>query len=56
MPLAFLSIILYGYNKKIDIYEAFTEGAKEVSLGKRILRTETASISMLSMIMYKYDL
>ena len=29
MPLAFLSIILYGYNKKIDIYEAFTEGAKE---------------------------
>lgn len=29
MPLAFLSIILYGYEKKIDIYEAFIEGAHE---------------------------
>lgn len=31
-------------------------GAKCVSLGKRILRTETAPIAMLSMIMYEYEL
>lgn len=29
MPLAFVGIILYGYSKKIDIYETFIEGAKE---------------------------
>ncbi len=31
-------------------------GAKVVSLGKRILRTETAPVTMLSMIMYEYEL
>lgn len=31
-------------------------GAKVVSLGNRILRTETAPIAMLSMIMYEYEL
>lgn len=30
--------------------------AKCISLGKRILRTETASIALLSMIMYEYEL
>lgn len=29
MPFALLSIILYGYKKKIDIYETFIEGALE---------------------------
>ena len=29
MPFAFLSIVLYGYKKKIDIYETFIEGALE---------------------------
>ena len=31
-------------------------GIKSVSLGKRILRTETAPITMLSMINYEYEL
>ena len=30
-------------------------GAKTASLGKRILRTETASIAMLSMLIYEYE-
>ncbi len=29
MPLMFLSIILYGYLSKVDLYETFKEGAKE---------------------------
>ncbi len=41
---------------KEEVENLVSNGAKEVSLGKRILRTETASISMLSMIMYQYDL
>lgn len=32
------------------------EGAKVVSLGSRILRTETAPIAALSMILYEYEL
>lgn len=39
-----------------EVEALVANNAKEVSLGKRILRTETASISMLSMIMYQYDL
>ena len=31
-------------------------GAKVVSLGSRILRTETAPIAALSMILYEYEL
>ena len=31
-------------------------GAKKASLGNRILRTETAPIAVLSMIVYEYDL
>jgi len=29
IPLTFVLIILYGYSKKIDIYESFIEGAKD---------------------------
>ena len=45
-----------GGISKEEVESLVSNGAKEVSLGKRILRTETASISMLSMIMYQYDL
>ena len=45
-----------GGISKEEVESLVNDGAKEVSLGKRILRTETASISMLSMIMYQYDL
>ena len=45
-----------GGISKEEVENLVSNGAKEVSLGKRILRTETASISMLSMIMYQYDL
>lgn len=40
--------------KEIELLEK--NGAISVSLGKRILRTETAPIAMISMIMYQYDL
>ncbi len=39
-----------------EVEELIKCGAKAVSLGKRILRTETAPIAMLSMIIYEYDL
>ena len=39
-----------------EVEELIKCGAKAVSLGKRILRTETAPIAMISMIMYEYDL
>lgn len=40
-----------------DEVKQFTKvGAKEVSLGKQILRTETAPIAMISMIMYEYEM
>ncbi len=29
MPMMFLSIVLYGYLSKVDLYETFKEGAKE---------------------------
>ena len=45
-----------GGISKEEVDNLVSNGANEVSLGKRILRTETASISMLSMIMYQYDL
>lgn len=38
-----------------EISKLKENGAKVVSLGKRILRTETASLAVLSMIMYEYD-
>lgn len=40
--------------KEVD--KLINSGAKVATLGKRILRTETAPITMLSMIMYEYDL
>ena len=39
-----------------EVEELIKCGAKAVSLGKRILRTETAPIAMISMIIYEYDL
>ena len=39
-----------------EISELISNGASIVSLGNRILRTETAPIAILSMIMYEYDL
>lgn len=43
-----------GINDK-EIKMLKENGAKIVSLGKRILRTETAPIAVLSIIMYEYD-
>ena len=39
-----------------EVDKLINSGAKVATLGKRILRTETAPITMLSMIMYEYDL
>ncbi len=44
-----------GFDKQ-EAKELEEAGAKEVSLGKTILRTETASISMISMILYEFEL
>ena len=41
---------------KFEVEELIKCGAVTASLGKRILRTETASIAMLSMISYEYEL
>ena len=43
-----------GISKK-EIEKLQEKGAKIVTLGKRILRTETASVAVLSIIMYEYD-
>ena len=44
-----------GLSKK-EVDELVQCGAKSVSLGKRILRTETASTTILSIIMYEFEL
>lgn len=45
-----------GGISKEEVAELTKAGAKKVSLGNRILRTETAPIVALSMIAYEYDL
>lgn len=44
-----------GGISKEEVEKLKEKGAKIVSLGKRILRTETASLAALSIIMYEYD-
>lgn len=44
-----------GFDKK-EIDFAVSHGAAPVSLGKRILRTETAGIAVLSMLLYRLEL
>lgn len=39
-----------------EVLNLINNGAKVASLGKRILRTETAPMAILSMIIYEYDL
>jgi len=41
-------------NKELEAF--VSNGAKCVSLGKRILRTETAPITLLSMLVYEFEL
>jgi len=43
-----------GFSQK-EVEQAKTAGFTSVSLGKRILRTETAGITILSMINYEYE-
>lgn len=38
-----------------EVDKLIENGAKSASIGKRILRTETASLAMLSMIMYEFE-
>ena len=44
---------IVGKAEFADMELAVREGAKAVTLGKRILRTETAGLTMLSILMYK---
>ncbi len=39
-----------------EVATLVSNGAKSVSLGKRILRTETAAIAVLAMLIYEFDL
>lgn len=39
-----------------EIEKFISNGAKVITLGNRILRTETASLAILSNIVYEYDL
>lgn len=50
--------VIIGPEGGVDLQEVEfmeTNGAKVVSLGTRILRTETVSLSMLSIIMYEFE-
>ena len=38
-----------------EVFEAVEKGAVSITLGKRILRTETAGISLISMLLYAFD-
>lgn len=38
-----------------EVQELLNRGAKSISLGKRILRTETAGMAVTSMVLYHYD-
>ncbi len=44
-----------GGFEEAEIEKAISLGIKPVSLGKRILRTETAPLTVLSVLMYEYD-
>lgn len=39
-----------------EVNKLISSGAKAASLGKQILRTETASVAMISIIMYEYEM
>jgi len=41
---------------KEEVEELKQDGAKVITLGERILRTETASVAILSNIMYEFEL
>lgn len=41
---------------KSEVKEIIENGGKSVSLGKRILRTETAPLAILSMLVYEFEL
>ena len=58
MVISKISIIIgpEGGFDKTEVKELDELGARRVSLGKTILRTETASIAMISMILYEYEL
>jgi 16S rRNA (uracil1498-N3)-methyltransferase len=43
-----------GFEKE-EVMLALSEGAKEITLGKRILRTETAGLTTLSILMYHLE-
>lgn len=45
-----------GGFEESEINEALESGAKAVSLGRRILRTETAGIACLSFLIYRFEL
>ena len=43
-----------GFSEK-EIKEAMAAGAHPITLGRRILRTETAGLTMLSILMYEFE-
>jgi 16S rRNA (uracil1498-N3)-methyltransferase len=43
-----------GFERE-EVEQAMTYGAKPVTLGRRILRTETAGLAMLSVLMFQLE-
>lgn len=43
-----------GFEEK-EVEAAISEGAKPITLGKRILRTETAGLAILSVLMFQLE-
>ena len=43
-----------GFEEK-EVETAISEGAKPITLGKRILRTETAGLAILSVLMFQLE-
>ena len=45
-----------GGFEEAEVETAVGEGAKTISLGKRILRTETAALAFLAFLTYRFEL
>lgn len=52
--MGFLSGPEGGFEEK-EVEAAISEGAKPITLGKRILRTETAGLAILSVLMFQLE-
>ncbi len=50
----FLSVLRGGF-EEAEVEAAVSKGAKPITLGRRILRTETAGLAVLSILMFQLE-